>query len=52
VPKGTTVKELAFKVHTDLGDKFICGVDARTKMRLSADHELKNGDVVEIMFAK
>lgn len=52
VPRGTTVKELAAKVHTDLADKFICGIDARTKRRLAADHELENSDVIEIMFAK
>ncbi len=52
VPKGTTVRELAFKIHTTLGEKFIAGIDARTKRRLAADHELENNDVVEIMFAK
>lgn len=52
VPKGTTVKELAFRVHTELGEKFICGVDARTKRRLAADYQLKNNDVIEIKFAK
>jgi len=52
VPKGTTVKELAFRVHTELGEKFICGIDARTKRRLAADYQLKNNDVVEIAFAK
>lgn len=52
VPKDTTVKELAFKVHTELGEKFICGIDARTKRKLSADYKLKNNDVVEIAFAK
>lgn len=52
VPAGTTVKEFAFKVHTDLGDKFICGIDVRSRRRLAADHELKNGDVVEIISAK
>lgn len=52
VPKGTTVKELAAKVHTELAEKFICGIDARTKRRLAADYELKNGDIVQIMFEK
>lgn len=52
VPKGTTVKEFAFKIHTSMGEKFIAGIDARTKKKLAADHELKNGDVVEIVFAK
>lgn len=52
VPKGTTVRELAFKIHTSIGEKFIAGIDARTKKRLGADSELKNNDVVEIAFAK
>ena len=52
VPKGTTVKELAFKIHTSLGEKFIAGIDARTKRRLAADYVLKNNDVVEIAHAK
>jgi ribosome-binding ATPase YchF (GTP1/OBG family) len=52
VPRGTTVRELAFRIHTSIGEKFIAGVDARTKKRLAADYELKNNDVVEIMFAK
>jgi hypothetical protein len=52
IPLGTTVKELAFRVHTELGKKFICGIDARTKRRLAANYQLKNNDVVEIAFAK
>ncbi|MBI2545365.1 MAG: redox-regulated ATPase YchF [Candidatus Aenigmarchaeota archaeon] len=52
VPNGTTMKEFAFKVHTELGNKFITGVDARTKLRLGADHQLKHKDVVSIVFGK
>lgn len=52
VPRGTTTRELAYKVHTDIGENFICGIDARTKMKLSADHELKDGDVVKISSSK
>ncbi|MFH0711440.1 MAG: redox-regulated ATPase YchF, partial [Candidatus Aenigmatarchaeota archaeon] len=52
VPKGTTVKELAFRIHTSLGEKFIAGIDARTKRRLAADHALNDRDVVEIVHAK
>jgi len=52
VPHGTTARELAYKVHTDIGDKFVCGVDVRTKRRLAADYELKNNDVIEIMTKK
>ncbi|MFH0711124.1 MAG: redox-regulated ATPase YchF [Candidatus Aenigmatarchaeota archaeon] len=52
VPNGTTVKELAFKIHTSIGEKFIAGIDARTKRRLAADYVLKDRDVVEIVHAK
>jgi hypothetical protein len=52
VQKGTTVKELAFKIHTSIGEKFVAGIDSRTKKKLGADYELKNNDVVEIAFAK
>ncbi len=49
VAKGTTARELAYKVHTEIGEKFIAAVDARTKKRLGADYELKDGDVIKIM---
>ncbi len=52
VSDGTTMKEFAFKVHTQMGEKFITGVDARTKMRLAADHKLKDGDVISIVFGR
>jgi ribosome-binding ATPase YchF (GTP1/OBG family) len=52
VPNGTTMKEFAFKVHTTMGEKFICGTDAKTKMKLSADHKLKNNDIVSISFSR
>jgi ribosome-binding ATPase len=52
VPNGTTMKEFAFKVHTAMGEKFICGTDAKTKMKLSADHKLKNNDIVSISFSR
>ncbi|MGB0653675.1 MAG: redox-regulated ATPase YchF [Thermoplasmatota archaeon] len=48
VPKGTTAKGLAYKVHTDLGDHFIRGIDCRTKRAIGADHELAAGDVIKI----
>lgn len=52
VPRGTTARELAGKIHSEFADKFIAAVDARTKQRISADHELKNGDIVKIMLSK
>jgi ribosome-binding ATPase YchF (GTP1/OBG family) len=52
VQKGTTLKEFAFYIHTDIGEKFVCGIDARSKKRLSADYELKDNDVFEIIHKK
>jgi len=52
VPKGTSLKEFAGKVHTEMADKFIGGIDFETKRKLGAEHEVKNGDVIEILFGK
>jgi len=52
VKKGTTMKEFAGVIHSDMADKFIGGMDAETKRKLGADYELKNNDVVEILFNK
>jgi len=49
MPVGSTAKDLAYKVHTDLGDNFIRAIDARTHRVIGADHELKDGDVVRIV---
>ncbi len=50
--KGSTPKDLAFMVHTDIGKGFLYAVDARTKMRLGDKYELKNGDIVKIVSVK
>ncbi|MDD1662335.1 MAG: redox-regulated ATPase YchF, partial [Methanomicrobiales archaeon] len=47
--KGSTPRDLAFRVHTDIGQGFLYAVDARTKMRVKDIHQLKNGDVVKIV---
>ncbi|NHJ14222.1 MAG: DUF933 domain-containing protein [Candidatus Thorarchaeota archaeon] len=52
VPEGTTAKEFAGHIHTDLMESFIHAIDARTKMRISDKHELKDRDVVKIVSAK
>ncbi len=52
IKKGSTPKDLAFMVHTDIGKGFLYAVDARTKMRLGEKHELKNGDIVKIVAVK
>jgi ribosome-binding ATPase YchF (GTP1/OBG family) len=47
--KGSTAKDLAYKVHSDLGDNFIRAIDARTKRIIGADYKLKDGDVIRII---
>ncbi len=49
VPRGSTARDLAYAVHTDLGDHFIRAIDARTKRVVGADHELQHGDVISIV---
>lgn len=51
VKKGTTMKELAAKVHTTMADKFIGGLDLEKK-KVGADYEVKASDVLEIIFSK
>jgi ribosome-binding ATPase YchF (GTP1/OBG family) len=49
IKAGGTAKDLAFKVHSDIGSGFIYALDARTKKRLGEHHELKNGDIIKIV---
>ena len=49
MPKGSSAKDLAYKIHTEIGDNFIRAIDARTKRIVGADHELKKDDVITIV---
>ena len=51
LPGGSNAKDLAGTVHADLAKGFLYAVDARTKQRIGADHELKDGDVIKIVSA-
>ena len=46
---GSTSKDLAFTIHQDIGKGFLHAVDAKSKQRIGADHQLKNGDIVKIV---
>ena len=48
VPKGSTPRELAYIIHTDIGDKFMHAVDARKNMRIASDYELQDRDIIKI----
>ena len=46
---GSTPRDLAFSVHSDLGEGFLYAVDARTKLRLSEKHALKDRDITKVV---
>lgn len=50
--KGSTTKDLAYRIHTDIGDSFLFALDGRSKRRLGEKHELKAGDVIKIVSTK
>jgi ribosome-binding ATPase len=51
LPEGSTAKNLAEAIHADLAKGFLYAVDARTKQRIGANHQLKSGDVIKIASA-
>jgi ribosome-binding ATPase YchF (GTP1/OBG family) len=52
VPFGTTARQLAYIIHTELGDSFIHAIDIRGKNRIGEDYVLKDRDVISIVSAK
>jgi ribosome-binding ATPase YchF (GTP1/OBG family) len=52
IKKGTTLKDFAAKIHSDMADKFIGGIDHETKKKIGAEHILKDGDIVEVIFSR
>ena len=49
LPSGSTPKDLAYAVHSDIGDGYLHAVDAKAGRRVGEDHELAEGDVVKIV---
>lgn len=49
MPRGSTARDLAYKVHTDFGENFIRAIDAKTHRTIGASHELQDGDVIKIV---
>jgi len=52
VPYGTTAKEFAAIIHSDLAEGFLYATEVRSKMRVADDYILKNNDVISIVSAK
>ncbi len=49
LPRGSTTRDLAYKIHSELGKGFLYAIDVRTKLRLGEKHQLKSGDVISIV---
>jgi ribosome-binding ATPase YchF (GTP1/OBG family) len=52
VKKGSTPRDLAYKIHSDLGEGFLYAINARTKMRLGTEYQLRPRDIISIVSAK
>jgi len=52
VKNGTTLKEFAYMIHTEIGNKLMFGIDVRRNIKLKSDYRLKNDDVVSLVLAK
>jgi hypothetical protein len=50
--RGSTARDLAFSVHSDIGESFLYAVDARTKLRLGEKHALENNDIIKVVYTK
>ncbi|ELZ60563.1 MULTISPECIES: redox-regulated ATPase YchF [Halorubrum] len=49
LPAGSTPPDLAYAVHSDIGEGYLHAVDARASRRIGEDHELTEGDVIKIV---
>jgi len=49
LPKESTAIDLAYKVHSDIGDSFIRAIDCRSKRIIGKDYELQDGDIIKIV---
>ena len=49
--RGSTALDLAGRIHTDIAKSMLYAIDAKKKMRLAKDYELKENDVIKIVSA-
>lgn len=47
--RGSTPRDLAYAIHTDIGEGYLHAVDARTGREISDKYELEEGDVIKIV---
>ncbi|WP_076429134.1 redox-regulated ATPase YchF [Haladaptatus litoreus] len=49
LPNGSTPPDLAYAVHSDIGDGYLHAVNAKTNRDISDSYELEEGDVIKIV---
>ncbi len=49
IKRGSTAKDLAFMIHSELGTGFLYAINAKNKMKLGAEYILKHNDVIKIV---
>lgn len=49
LPRGSTAEDLAYAVHTDIGEGFIRAIDARSNRVIGKDHQVEDGDIIKIV---
>jgi len=52
IEKDSIPRDLAYLIHTDIGDKFMHAIDAKSSMRIASDFKLSNGDIINIITSK
>lgn len=52
IPRGSNPRDLAYCIHTDIGEGFTHAIDARRNMRISSEHELEQSDIISIISNK
>ena len=49
LPRDSSALDLAYKVHSDIGDNFIRAIDSRSKRIIGKDYVLQDGDIIKIV---
>ena len=49
---GSTARDLAFSIHSDIGKGFLYAIDAGTKRRLGEKYALRNNDIIKVVYAR
>ena len=49
--RGSSAFDLAVKIHSSFGERFVAAVDCRTGQRIGKENALKNNDVVKIQLS-